>query len=484
MPAENQSYSSNEPSAAPAPVAWFADMIDHCYDYAEAAKTEGRPVVGIMCEFTPREVILAAGGVPVCLCGGSGETIPAAEQSLPANLCPLIKSTFGYAVTGRNPFLNWADLVVAETTCDGKKKMFELLGESKPMHVLELPHKADDPESLEHWTEEVRKLKAHLEERFGVTITDEKLRATIRLMNRERGLRRQLADLMTRERPPLTGRQLLAFKSIISGIENDLRQYERALEMFGGGGVQNCSAGESVSGTLAAGDFSGLSPSPRPSPSGRGSHEFSACCSLTPRPSPSLDTILPLPEREGRGEGERAFSTPGTSATKPASGHSNSPRPVRVLLTGVPLVHGAERVLELIESCGAVVVCMENCTGLKPILEDVDESDPDPIRAIARKYYHLPCSVLTKNTRRFETLRALAAKFRPDCIIELVWQACLTYDVESFHVRRLAEEELRLPYLKIVTDYSPSDSARILARVEALVEMAQAKSENRNPKAE
>jgi benzoyl-CoA reductase/2-hydroxyglutaryl-CoA dehydratase subunit BcrC/BadD/HgdB len=368
---------------------WFADMVDHCYDYAEAAQAQGRPVVGILCEFTPRELILAAGGVPVCLCGGSAETIPAAEQSLPANLCPLIKSTFGYYVTGRNPFLQWADLVVAETTCDGKKKMFELLGESKPMHVLELPHKADDPAALEHWTQEVRKLKEHLEQRFSVSISDEKLRDAVRLMNRERGLRRQLADLMTREHPPLTGRQLIEFKSIISGIEADLEQYQQALDIFGNGAV--------------------------------------------------------APEVEAR-------------------------PPVRVLLTGVPLVHGAERVLDLIEGCDAVVVCMENCTGLKPILDDVDESDPDPLRAIARKYYHLPCSVLTKNTRRFETLRELTAKFRPDCIIELVWQACLTYDIESFQVRRLAEEELRLPYLKITTDYSPSDSARILARVEALME--------------
>jgi benzoyl-CoA reductase/2-hydroxyglutaryl-CoA dehydratase subunit BcrC/BadD/HgdB len=134
------------------------------------------------------------------------------------------------------------------------------------------------------------------------------------------------------------------------------------------------------------------------------------------------------------------------------------------------MVHGAERVLELIESCGAVVVAMENCTGLKPILEDVDENDPDPVRAIARKYYHLPCSVMTPNTRRMEDLRALAAKFRPDCVIELVWQACLTYDLESVRVHRLAETELRLPYLKITTDYSPADSARISARVEALVE--------------
>ena len=52
-------------------------------------------------------------------------------------------------------------------------------------------------------------------------------------MNRERRLRRQLADLMVAEPPPLTGRQLLEFKSIISGIEADLQQYERALQKYG-----------------------------------------------------------------------------------------------------------------------------------------------------------------------------------------------------------------------------------------------------------
>jgi benzoyl-CoA reductase/2-hydroxyglutaryl-CoA dehydratase subunit BcrC/BadD/HgdB len=381
-------------AAAPDPLAWFGEMVDHCHDCAEAAKAQGRPIVGIMCEYTPREVILAAGGVPVCLCGGSAATIPAAETVLPANLCPLIKSTFGYHLSGQNPFLNWADLVVAETTCDGKKKMFELMAATKPMYVLELPQKADDPDALAHWTREVRKLKEHLEQRLGVAITGETLRAAIQLMNRERSLRRQLADLMTAERPPLTGRQLLAFKSIISGLDADLRQYEAALTWLGNGGA--------------------------------------------------------------------APGSPKASA-KPLA-------PVRVLLTGVPIVHGAERVLELIESCGAVVVSLENCTGLKPILEDVDATAADPLEAIARKYYHLPCSVMTPNTRRLETLRALAAKFRPQCIIELVWQACLTYDVESWRVRLLAEEELRLPYLKITTDYAPSDSARITSRVEALLE--------------
>ena len=393
-------------------------MIDHCYDYAEAARAQGRPIVGIMCEFTPREIILAADAVPVCLCGGSAATIPEAEQYLPANLCPLIKSTFGYHVKGSNPFLQWSDLVVAETTCDGKKKMFELMGATKPMYVLELPQKADDPDALEHWTREVRKLKEHLEQRFKTRITDEKLREAIRLMNRERGLRRQLADIMTADHPRLTGRQLIEFKSIISGIEADLQQYERAIRFFGG---------DQAPGVISEQE-------------GRARHSVRA----------------DLGHREGGAQGT-ARPTIGTS-------------PVRVMLTGVPIVHGAERVLEIIENAGAVVVAMENCTGLKPILEDVDLNEPDPIRAIARKYYHLPCSVMTLNTRRFETLRTLAAKFRPQCVIELVWQACLTYDVESFHVRKLVEEELHLPYLKITTDYSPSDSARITARVEALLE--------------
>lgn len=373
------------PGAA-GPLAWFSGMIDHCYDYAEAARAQGRPIVGIVCEFTPRELILAAGAVPVCLCGGSADTITAAEHFLPANVCPLIKSTFGYHITGKNPFLEWADLVVAETTCDGKKKMFELMQATKPLYVLELPQKAGDADAFERWVQEVRKLKERLEQQFKTHITEEKLRDAIRLMNRERGLRRQLADLMTQDPPPLTGRQLLDFKSIISGQDADLKQYEKALKFFA------------------------------------------------------------------------------AKKRQPAKPE------IRVLLTGVPLVHGAERVLELIEQAGAIVVAMENCTGLKPILDDVDLDAPDPVRAIAQKYYHLPCSVMTPNLGRFDSLRSLVAKFRPHCIIELVWQACLTYDIESFQVRRLATEQLQLPYLKITTDYSQWDSARISARVQALLE--------------
>ncbi len=385
------------------PLAWFSNMIPNCLAYASEAKAKGRPIVGIMCEYTPRELIMAADAVPVCLCGGSAEMIGPAEEHLPANLCPLIKSTYGYHVQKANPFLEMADLVAAETTCDGKKKMYELMAETRAMHVLELPQKPNDADAMAHWISELRKLKVRLEENFHVTITDEKIRQAIHTMNRERALRRQLAELMKADHPPLTGRQLLQFKSNISGLCADLAQYTRAVELYGANGSESRA-------------------------------------SVPARPETSCEDARP-------------------TKTK-----------VRVLMTGVPVVHGAERVVEIIEAHGGLVVCMDNCTGLKPILEDVDETAADPIVALAEKYFRLPCSVMTKNSRRLEILRELAREYRAQCIIDLIWQACLTYDVESYFVKKMAETDLGIPYLRIETDYSPSDSARIAMRVEALFE--------------
>ena len=378
---------------------WFDGMIGRCLDYATEAKARGRPIVGIMCEYTPRELIMAAGGVPVCLCGGAESTIAIAETELPAGLCPLIKSTYGYHLQKSNPFLEMADLIVAETTCDGKKKMFELLGQSRPMHVLELPQKPDDPDALAHWLGELGKLRAALETMFNTQVTDHKLREAIALMNRERALKRDLAALMKPANPPLTGRRLLDLKSSISGITGDFEQYEQVL-------------------------------------------------------------------RDPR-QGATAVDLSGRT---------------RVLLTGVPTPHGAERVVDIIEDHGGLIVCMENCTGVKPVLEDVDASlaETDPLRAIGEKYFHLPCSVMTPNRRRLETLRDLAAEYRPQCVIDLVWQGCLTYDVEAELVKRFVEHELGLGYLRIVTDYSPADSARLEVRVEALFETLQARAQARS----
>jgi benzoyl-CoA reductase/2-hydroxyglutaryl-CoA dehydratase subunit BcrC/BadD/HgdB len=163
-PHQPQCTSGSIPSGGPVngPLTWFGKMIQNCYEYATQAKAKGKHIVGIMCEYTPRDLIMAADGVPVCLCGGSAEMIPPAEEYLPANLCPLIKSTYGYHVQKANPFIEMAELIVAETTCDGKKKMYELMGLTRPMHILELPQKPDDDDAMTHWISQLRIFKTKI----------------------------------------------------------------------------------------------------------------------------------------------------------------------------------------------------------------------------------------------------------------------------------------------------------------------------------
>ncbi len=364
-------------------VGHFDRMVENAVAYAEAQKAVGRKIVMMFCEYTPREVILAAGAVPVCACGGSHDMAVAGERELPANLCPLVKSSYGFALERENPIFEMSDLVVAETTCDGKKKMYELLERFKPMHVLELPQKPSRNGGAATWRNELDGLARRLESLTGQAVTQDRLRDAIRLMNRERALRRSIAALAGRG---LTGGEVLLSKSLISGIPEDLDAYERILA-----------------------------------------------------------------EAEG---------VDGDGAGRP-----------RILMTGVPMPHGAEKAIEIVEAAGAVVVAQENCTGLKPILEDVDEGAADPMDAIARKYLHIPCSCMTPNDGRRDFVDRLAAEFRPDGVIDLVWQACLTYDVESEVLRRHVERKHGLPYLKIVTDYSPSDAQQLRLRVEAFVSM-------------
>ncbi len=142
-------------------------------------KQAGNRLVGFLCSYTPLEIVDAAGAASVALCGTSDEVISEAEKVLPANLCPLIKSTYGFAYSQKCPFTYFSDIIIGETTCDGKKKMYELLAELKETHILHLPQGRDRAYERDGWYEECRLLKARLEELYGISITDADLRAAV-----------------------------------------------------------------------------------------------------------------------------------------------------------------------------------------------------------------------------------------------------------------------------------------------------------------
>ena len=167
-------------------------------------KDKGRKVVGTFCTYTPRELIYAADAISVSLCSTSDETVPDAEKVLPKNLCPLVKSSYGFAITDKCPYMYFSDMIIGETTCDAKKKMYELLGEIKDTHVMQLPHSKNNF-SMELWKNELVELIKKLEEKFDVKITEDKIKEAIKLCNKERKAMKEFFNLAKLNPSPIKG---------------------------------------------------------------------------------------------------------------------------------------------------------------------------------------------------------------------------------------------------------------------------------------
>lgn len=170
-------------------------------------KDNGGRVVGIFCSFVPQELLMAAGAVAAPLCASSEEPIPEAEAHLPRNLCPLIKASYGFALTDTCPYFYFSDFIVGETTCDGKRKMFELMDEIKDTYVMQLPHSRSES-ALESWKGEILRLKEKLEDFYGITITEEQIKEAIKLKNKERAAMLEFLELGKLNPAPISGYEM------------------------------------------------------------------------------------------------------------------------------------------------------------------------------------------------------------------------------------------------------------------------------------
>ena len=366
----------------------FRDVTGRNVLALQEAKEKGRKVVGQFCIYSPLEIALAAGAVPVSLCGTKQDSIPVAEEVLPRCLCPLSMSSFGFALQDSCPYLAASDIVVADATCDGKKKMYELLAAYKPVMVLQLPQ-IQDERAHTYWREQYALLVARLEQDFGVRITEEKLRAAMDLTTRLRQALKKVLDLARRRPSPLRGLDLLD----ICFRASFMPDYEQAIRLL-----------EAIHAELQ---------------------------------------------------------------DAPAAVAPDAPR---ILLTGVPTGMGSHKVVQLLEECGASVVCIDNCTCYKKVLLAMEE-EGDALDVLARRYLDMHCAVMSPNPHRYSVLRDLARDFAVDAVVDLTWQGCQPYDVESWSVKKFVREELGFPFLQVVTDYSGTDTEQLKVRLEAFLEM-------------
>ncbi|MBN2419197.1 MAG: 2-hydroxyacyl-CoA dehydratase [Deltaproteobacteria bacterium] len=366
----------------------------------EMAKDEGKKVVGSLCSYFPREVAWAAGAITVGLCGTTEGPIEAAEQVLPADQCPMVKATYGRAINNTCPIFPLADCIVAETTCDGRKKMYELLSRYTPMHVMDLPQKPDDPEAKAHWRGEIEKMKGFIEYQLGTKITSDALSKAIEQGNRERELLTEIHECRKISPPPIMGLDLVSLSTkmgysvdrgeYLNQIKNVLHELKRRIE----------------------------------------NKEY-ACDKSRPR----------------------------------------------ILWTGLGNSLGCDKVLRLVEELGGVVVCQEGCGGYTRLMDPIDVNK-DPLEAIAERYLRVTCSCMTPNNQRFTDIDYLIREFNIEGVIDLTWQSCHTFNIESYRVGELVKGKYGLPFLHIVTDYSQSDIGQLRLRIEGFMEQLRSRGNN------
>ena len=367
----------------------FSEQRKKSFITALELKEKGIPFVGGFCTYLPKEIPMAMGACMVGLCSKTGETIPDAEKHLPRNLCPLIKSSYGFALTDKCPFFYFSDLIVGETTCDGKKKMYEMLAEFKPVHVMELPNRQSEM-GVQLYKEEIKKFKAVLEEKFGVKITEDDIRKAIHTNNEQREALKAFYGLQKMDPPPMGG---LDMHKVLDGVQFRF-DIPKATE-----------------------DIKALT-------------------------QKILDEYDPK-KYEGR---------------------------KRILITGSPIGCSTEKIVNAIENNGGVVVCYENCGGARSVDELVDETNPDVYEALAKRYINIPCSCMSPNPGRPVLMERLLEEYKIDGVIEVVLQACHTFNVESYTIKKCVTEK-NIPYMFIETDYSSTDAGQVNTRVGAFMEM-------------
>ena len=369
----------------------FAEQRQKSFLAIKELKDRGVPVVGTFCTYFPVEIAMAMGAATVSLCSTSDETIPAAEKDLPKNLCPLIKSSYGFAATKKCPFFYFSDLVVGETTCDGKKKMYEYLGQFKDVFTMELPNR-QTKDGLTLWKNEIIRFKVYLEQKFHVAITEEHIRNAVKIQNEGRVALKRLYELMRLDPAPMTGQELFSvlygstFKPDRSKIQGDVNAIADRVEK-----------------------------------------EYAECKMLEKKP--------------------------------------------RILVTGCPIGGATEKVIKAMEANGGVGVTFENCGGAKSGDRLVEEDAEDIYEAIAKRYLSIGCSVMTPNPNRIELLGRLIDEYQVDGVVEMILQACHTYNVESLGIRRFVNDEKHKPYISVETDYSQADIGQLNTRIAAFIEM-------------
>jgi benzoyl-CoA reductase/2-hydroxyglutaryl-CoA dehydratase subunit BcrC/BadD/HgdB len=167
------------------------------------------PAIGWFCSYTPEEILHAAGFHTYGIKKSSG--CEDDDVYLGRSLCSYVHSIFGGALEGRYAYL---DGVILPHCCECMRRLYdgwvEWNANVKPRFAYQfsVPTVYTDL-SVEYFSRTLRKFREDLERQFGHKIPDEALVHSIHVYNKTRSLLNRLYELRKREKPPVSGTQVL-----------------------------------------------------------------------------------------------------------------------------------------------------------------------------------------------------------------------------------------------------------------------------------
>ena len=184
--------------------------------YVSEWQKNNKKVIGHYCTYIPEELLYAAGLLPFRIRATGHEHTDLADIYMVRFTCSFVRATLDMALRGIYDFL---DALFICNSCDHSRRMFELFdlkvfrreGFTKqvPRYYVSTPHVITD-EGFEWYKREIEELKEKLEKYIiNSPITEENLKLSIKIHNKNRELLRKIHELRILDTPKLNGSEAL-----------------------------------------------------------------------------------------------------------------------------------------------------------------------------------------------------------------------------------------------------------------------------------
>jgi benzoyl-CoA reductase/2-hydroxyglutaryl-CoA dehydratase subunit BcrC/BadD/HgdB len=150
----------------------------------------------------------------------------------------------------------------------------------------------------------------------------------------------------------------------------------------------------------------------------------------------------------------------------------------RLMMTGSPMAWPSWKVINIIEESDAVVIAEDSCTGTEYLYNPAEVADwsmKGMMSGVADKYL-LPtiCPVFVHSDDRIDSILERKELFHAEGIIYHLLRLCQCIDMEYSKVNAVLKSK-GIPALRIETEYGEEDVGQIKTRIEAFVEMVEAR---------